>query len=53
MIKSQWKRLEAKDAHVTYTRVINDMYYEVKTRIKVMRGDSKHFQVLMKYLKTV
>lgn len=42
-----WKCLEARGALVANTRAIKDMYNGVSARVRIMRGDSKDFPVVM------
>jgi len=40
-----WRCLEKKCVPVEYTRVIRDMYEEVRTRIRTMIGDMEQFSI--------
>lgn len=40
-----WKYLESRGVHVTYIRMINDVYDGVKIRVRIVRRDLKHFFV--------
>lgn len=42
-----WRCFKSKDVPVTYIRVIRDIYERVKTWVRTVGGDSKHFSIKM------
>nr|XP_016501808.1 PREDICTED: uncharacterized protein LOC107820102 [Nicotiana tabacum] len=42
-----WRCLEVRGVTIVYIRVMKDMYKGVKTRVRTVGGDSKHFPVEM------
>ena len=43
--KVLWRCLEKKGVPAEYTRVIRDMYEDVRTRIRTMVGDTRDFDI--------
>jgi len=40
-----WRCLEKKDVPIEYTRVIRDMYEEVRTKVRTVIGDTDDFSI--------
>lgn len=46
-----WRWLESRGVLMAYTITIKNMYDRVKTRLRTMEGDSKHFSVVIGCIK--